>query len=111
MSAPIQKSAAKTKAAIQVVTANRLDDGIVVYLDPAGGWTERLGAALQIEGESALAAAVALGKKAEADQIVVESYPIDVARDGAVLTALRLRERIRAEGPTIHPELWRPTGA
>ncbi|GLK68464.1 DUF2849 domain-containing protein [Hansschlegelia plantiphila] len=111
MSAPIQKSAARTKAAIQVVTANRLDDGVVVYLDPAGGWTERLGAAAPLEGPEALEAGLAAGKKAETDRAVVESYAIDVARDGGGLRALRLRERIRAEGPTIHPELWRPTGA
>ncbi len=111
MAAPIQKSGARITAPTQVVTANRLSDGVVVYLDEAGGWTERLGAAAALSGAEALAAAIETAKRAEADQIVVEPYPIDVARDGASLRPLRLRERIRAEGPTIHPELWRPTGA
>ncbi|MFC7052152.1 DUF2849 domain-containing protein [Hansschlegelia quercus] len=111
MSAPIQKSAAKTRAATQIVTANRLDDGVVVYLAPDGGWTERLGAARRIEGDDALASALEIAKAAETDRVVVEAYPIDVAEQGGALVALRLREKIRAEGPTIHPELWRPTGA
>ncbi|GLK80374.1 DUF2849 domain-containing protein [Methylopila turkensis] len=111
MSAPIQKSAAKTKAATQVVTANRLDDGVVVYLDARDGWTERLGEAAIIETPEALAAAVAAGKAAEAARVVVESYPIDVARGPEGLAPLRLREVIRAAGPTVRADLLRPTGA
>lgn len=111
MSAPIQKSAAKTKAATQIITANRLGDGVVVYLDATSGWTERLGAAAVFETADAIAAAVAAGKKAEAAQIVVETYPIDVARVEGGLKPLRLREEIRAAGPTVRLDLVRPTGA
>ncbi|WP_020187487.1 DUF2849 domain-containing protein [Methylopila sp. 73B] len=110
MSAPIQKSAAKTKAATQIVTANRLSDGVVVYLAPNGGWIDRIDSALVAEGDDALAEAVAAGKRAEAAQVVVESYPIDVTRDGGRLKPLRLREEIRAVGPTVRPDLLRPTG-
>lgn len=111
MSAPIQKSAARTKAATQVVTANRLDDGVVVYLDGKGGWTERLGQAAVYETPDAVEAAVAEAKRSEADQVVVESYPIDVAREGEGLRPIRLREEIRAAGPTVRLDLARPTGA
>ncbi|GBD50330.1 DUF2849 domain-containing protein [Methylopila sp. Yamaguchi] len=110
MSAPIQKSAAKTKAATQIVTANRLSDGVVVYLAPDGGWIDRIDSALVAEGAEALAEAVAAGKRAEAAQEVVESYPIDVTREGGRLKPLRLREEIRAVGPTVRPDLLRPTG-
>lgn len=111
MPAPIQKSAASTKAATQVITANRLSDGVVVYLDAVGAWTERVGRARVVEGEDALAAAVATAKASEADQIVLDAYPIDVARDGSGLQPLRLRERIRAAGPTSREDLLRPVGA
>lgn len=111
MSAPIQKSAAKTKAAQQVVTGNRLIDGIVVYLDPAGGWTERLDEARVVEGADDLEAAVAAGKDAERARVVVEAYPIDVARGPDGLRALRIREKIRAEGPTVREDLSRPLSA
>jgi hypothetical protein len=92
---------------LQIVTANRLDDGVVVYLDPAGGWTERLGAAATFEGPDALAGGVERGKQAEAARIVVESYPIDVAQGPQGLKPLRLREEIRAVGPTVRPDLLR----
>lgn len=111
MSAPIQKSGAKTKAATQVVTANRLIDGVVVYLDAAGGWTERIGRAMPIVGAEALDAAVAAGKQAEADRIVVETYPIDVEREEGGFRPTRLREVIRAAGPTVREDFARPTSA
>jgi hypothetical protein len=111
MSAPIQKSAAKIKAAAQVVTANRLADGIAVYLDPTEGWSERLGEAAILVGPEALAAAVAAGKAAEARHLVVDSYPIDVAVEATGVRPLRLREEIRAFGPTVRPDLSRPLSA
>lgn len=111
MSAPIQKSGLKTRAAIQVVTANRLLDGVVVYLDGHGGWTERLGLATPVSGAPALEAAVATGKQAEADRVVLDAYPIDVERAGDGFRPTRLREAIRAAGPTVRRDLARPTGA
>lgn len=111
MTAPIQKSAAKTKAATQIVTGNRVTDGVVVYLDRAGGWTERLNEARVAEGAEELEAALALGKQAEADRLVVEAYPIDVAREPEGLRPLRLREDIRAKGPTVREDLVRPLSA
>ena len=40
----------------QVVTANRLSDGVVVYLTADGGWTERLseGCAVDSDADAAL---------------------------------------------------------
>lgn len=108
MAAPIQKSAARTKAATQVVTANRLIDGVVVYLTADGGWTETIGSALVVEGPEALEAAMAAGKRGDASQTVVEAYAIDVERAGDDLRALRLREDIRARGPTVRNDLARP---
>lgn len=111
MTAPIQKSAAKIKAATQVITGNRLADGVVVYLDATGGWTERLNEARVAEGPEDLEAALALGKQSEAAQIVVEAYPIDVAREAGGLKTLRIREDIRARGPTVREDLARPLSA
>lgn len=111
MPAPIQKSAANTRAATQIITANRLSDGVVVYLDDDGGWTDRVGRARVLEGDEALQSAIAAGKAAESAQFVVDAYPIDVARDGPDLRPLRLREQIRAAGPTVREDLLRPVGA
>ena len=85
----------------QMVTANRLSDGAVVFLAPDGSWVERLaGGQVVPEGE----AAAALLKRAEASARteVVAPYLIDVGlgADGRI-AALRYRERIRAEGPSV----------
>lgn len=111
MTAPVQKSAAKIKAALQVVTGNRLTDGVVVYLDPAGGWTDRIAAARVADGAEELEAAMADGKQGEREQVVVEAYPIDVERGPKGLRPVRIREKIRAEGPTVRMDLARPLSA
>jgi len=85
----------------QMVTANRLTDGAVVFLAADGSWAERLADGQPApEGE----AAAALLKLAEAAvrTEVVGPYLIDVGpgADGR-LVALRYRERIRAEGPSV----------
>lgn len=85
---------------LQVLTANRLGDGRVVYLDPEGGWSTRLDAARLVRTAEEVDAAEAAGSAAVADRFVVEPYLIGVefVEDG--VRPARLRERIRAEGPT-----------
>jgi Protein of unknown function (DUF2849) len=85
----------------KTVTANRLDNGLVVFLDPDGGWTLAIAAA-RILDEAELDDALAYGKAQAEARIVVDPYAIDVeVTDGAPVPT-RLRERIRAErGPTI----------
>ena len=84
----------------QMVTANRLTDGAVVFLAADGSWVERLTAGQAVpEGEGA-----AQLKRAEAAtrSEVVAPYLIDVGpgADGGIV-ALRYRERIRAGGPSV----------
>lgn len=85
----------------KVLTANRLSDGIAVWLDASGQWTEKLQDAFvarHVEAESALENT---GKQALADNLVVDVNIIDVEERNGTLWPLRLRERIRAEGPTM----------
>jgi hypothetical protein len=95
----------------QVLTANRLIDGEVVYLDAGGGWVERLDEALLLtaaaEGESALAK----GVEAEIDRKVVHAYLFDVAGKGAALKPVKMREIIRAAGPTVRRDLGKQARA
>jgi hypothetical protein len=92
---------------MQVITANRLSDGRVVYLDAAGGWTTVLDAA-RLHAGDAVAAGLATAVAAAARQEVVDPYAVAVAerpgecrgeRPGAWVPT-SLRERIRAFGPT-----------
>ena len=85
----------------KLLTANRLIDGVTVYLTSNGSWSMHLQDAWRIEaaGEE-LDHAEAYGRAAEARNIIVAPYLIDALDQPAVAPA-RLRERIRAEGPTV----------
>ena len=97
----------KTKGAAQplVITANRLGDGRVVWLAGAslgaeGQWSERVADAAIFLGDAA-DAGMAVAAKAEAAQMVVGAYVVEVAATPAGPAPLRSRERFRAEGPSI----------
>lgn len=85
----------------KVLTANRLSDGISVWLDAAGNWNEQLHAAFVARHKEAVDALEATGRQAFADNKVVDVNVVDVEEVDGVLRPLRMRERIRAEGPTI----------
>ena len=89
-----------------VVTANRLIDGIVVYLAKEGDWTEEIGRARLAETEDEVKALEAEAAKDVAARKVVAVYPMDVAvRDGTV-DPLSVRERIRAAHRTTLTKDW-----
>jgi hypothetical protein len=84
----------------KAVTANRLDDGRVVFLGP-DGWVSTVAEARLLADGPELDEANAWAKSQHDARIVVEPYPIDIeVRDGVPVPA-RIRERIRAEGPTV----------
>lgn len=85
----------------KVLTANRLSDGIAVWLDANGQWTERLQDAFVARHAEAVAAIEDAGRKAFVSNVVLDVNIIDVEEKNGQLRPLRLRERIRAEGPTI----------
>lgn len=94
---------------MHVVTANDLKTGLVVYLTAAGEWTTDVSQARLAldgaEGETLLAAA----RQSAAARRVVEPYLIEVeAADGAHRPR-RLRESIRAGGPTVPSDFSRPS--
>jgi hypothetical protein len=85
----------------KVLTANRLSDGIAVWLDAAGQWTETLQDALVARHAEAIASLEAIGKRDFADNKVVDVAVVDVEEVNGKLWPTRLRERIRAAGPTM----------
>jgi sulfite reductase (NADPH) hemoprotein beta-component len=94
----------------QIVTASRLADGAVVFRDAAGGWTERLDRAAVLD-KADVAAALEAGKAAEDASLVVDVYAVDVSLSSGATVPLKLREAIRARGPTILPALAKPGSA
>ncbi len=95
----------------QVLTANRLIDGEVVYLDAAERWVERLDDAQLLASPAEGEAALAKGLKAEEDLKVVHAYLFDVTRQGGALKPVKMREVIRAAGPTIRIDLGKQARA
>ena len=92
----------------QIVTASRLADGVVVFLDAGGGWSERLDRAALHSGKAESAAGLEAGRAAEAASLVVDVYAVDVSTAGGTVVPVKLREAIRARGPTILPEFTKP---
>ena len=97
--------------ALQVVTANRLGDGRVVFLADGYRWVEEIGLARVGETDEASNALLAIAEKAAADRIVVAPYLIDVNAEGERIMPTRYREVLRALGPSSHPEFRRPPSA
>jgi hypothetical protein len=83
---------------VKVLTANRLGDGFVVWLGRGGEWSTDFRDAVHLDGEEAdeaLAAAVAQPRK------LVGAYLIAIEDGGVVTQRERLREFIRAGGPSV----------
>ena len=91
----------------RTITAWDTASGAVVYMTASRDWTcnpERLGVFTGEEAEAALAAAQAQ------EGIVTDPYFMEVTETGEITGRETIRERIRAEGPTVHPQFAR-TGA
>lgn len=89
----------------QIVTANRLRDGIAVFLTRAGQWSETIDdavLALEPEAAGALEARAKLDEKAT---IVTGAYLVDAERREGRVRAAHIRERMRALGPTVRLDL------
>jgi hypothetical protein len=90
---------------MKILAANRLRDGQAVWFSAELGWAETIAAA-DIAREKADEERLALiGQAGKQDNEIVDPELIDVEIVGGAIRPLRLRERIRAAGPTIRPDL------
>lgn len=86
---------------LKILTANRLSDGTSVWLSASGAWVEDIDTAFVARHDEAVAAIEESGRIALADNSVVDVNVIDVEEIGTHIRPTRLRERIRAQGPSI----------
>lgn len=93
-------------AGFKALTANRLVDGEVVFWGQ-GRWVERFPDATLYE-DAGEADAVLEAGRAQVNT-VVDVYLIDVRLDGEQPVPVAFRERVRALGPTIHPDMGKQT--
>jgi hypothetical protein len=89
----------------QVISANRLADGIVVYLTDSGDWSEQIVAARVVDSDDGSTAALAQAGEAVARQFIVDPYPIDIDDSAGERRPTKFREFIRAKGPTVRSDL------
>jgi hypothetical protein len=94
-----------------MLTANRLSDGAVVYWTAAGLWSEVLTEGRILLTADEATAADAAGKQAQADLLVVGAYVMDVRAQDSVVTPVKMREIIRAAGPSVRLDLGKQAGA
>ena len=84
---------------MEILTGNEVMSGATVYLDRDGNWQEALQQArvfLKEEAEARDAAIAATKKTMRINSLEIETVTL---RDGVIYPD-RIRERIRAEGPT-----------
>lgn len=84
----------------QVVTANHLKSGDVVYLTGTHDWSRQIGEAAVSPDAEAGAALLAIAEAQAARNIVVAPYLVPVDTAVSPPRPVQFRERIRAEGPT-----------
>ena len=87
-----------------VVTANRLDDGEVVYLTADRTWSVSLADSDVLARKEDALELVSWSEEPEQMKHLVGPYEmeVDVGPNGEVIP-LGQREIIRAKGPTVHP--------
>ncbi|NKB45926.1 MAG: DUF2849 domain-containing protein [Alphaproteobacteria bacterium] len=91
-----------------VLSANRLDDGSVVYFTDDEQWSNQVEDA-KVVSDQELDEVLRIGRRAEGQNIVVGCCEVEVGSNTPILP-VRLRERIRSHGPTVGDHQSRPIG-
>ncbi len=89
----------------QVMTANRLRDGDVVYLTRSGIWSEKIDDAVLALEPLAVKALEERASKDVISTLVTGTYLFDAERVGGKIRATHFRERMRTLGPSVRLDL------
>lgn len=89
----------------QVLSANRLKDGLVVYLVADDTWSEDIDASEVASDEGSANALLTRAAQAVSDQKIVDPYLIEVAVTAGEIRPTKYRELIRATGPSVRVDL------
>src|SRR3569832_998868 len=88
----------------QMLTANRLKDGDVLYWK-SGAWVESLKDGEVFRDAAPADTALAAAQAYVGDNVVVNPYLFDVRVDASGIHPVKEREIIRAAGPSVHDDL------
>jgi Protein of unknown function (DUF2849) len=84
-----------------VISANRLDDGTVTYLDTAGNWVGELAGARVFTAKAEEEAGLEQAQRAVSANFILDPLVVAIEETADGRRAISLRNAIRAEGPTI----------
>jgi hypothetical protein len=88
----------------QILTANLLSEGMVVFLSEGGAWASSLESAQLAHTDDDVAQLEAQGGQAAQANLIVDPYLVEVEETGSALSPVEFRERMRARGPSINLE-------
>ena len=86
---------------MQMIIANRLTDGRVVFMDEAGDWVSEIADGLLLTSRQDADERLLAAEHAVVANRVVDPYLIDVSAEGGRRRPVLVRERIRAFGPSV----------
>jgi hypothetical protein len=86
---------------MQMIIANRLTDGLVVFYTDDGGWSVDIADGIVITDEAEQDRLFRAAKADEDGCIVIDPNLIEVSVDGGSPRPVAIREAIRAFGPTV----------
>jgi hypothetical protein len=90
---------------LQMIIANRLRDGAVVFLAPGESWELAIAAGAVIENPEEAARLLAVAKRHETECRVIDPTLIDVEIKDGTPRPTAMREAVRAFGPTVRTDL------
>ena len=88
----------------QMIIANRLVDGAVVFLAQGEGWTTAIASGVVIDDEAEAQRLLGAAKQLEARSPVIDPQVIQVTVGGGAVRPVEIRELIRAFGPTVRTD-------
>jgi uncharacterized protein DUF2849 len=89
----------------QMIIANRLVDGAVVFLDSCETWTTAIASGAVIDDEAEAQRLLGIAKQLEARCQVIDPLLIQVKVESGAVRPIEIREVIRAFGPTVRTDL------
>ena len=88
-----------------MIIANRLVDGVVVFLGDRQNWVDAIEDGVVIDDEADQERLLSLAKTDEENCIVIDPYLIEVTIEAGLRRPTIYREAIRAFGPTVRTEI------
>jgi len=85
-----------------IIIANRLDDGLVVWLSEDGNWTGLDLPPLKVQDSPCLQRALSSAQKAEDENIIIGPVVVTVSED---LVPVLPKHKILLSGPTVRLDL------